>query len=95
MICGLVDVQKFFLIYLFLGQVFKNIAAGLKSRWEALLSMETAVDKEASIAQQEGSASETATLVRKWLTFFFNLKRLKNKCMVCDRPPIFVRRIYF
>lgn len=48
--------------------------------------METAVDKEASIAQQEGSVSETATLVRKSLTFLFNLKRLKNTCTVCDRP---------
>lgn len=50
-----VDIQRVF-AKLFLVQGFKNIASGLKSRWEALLSMETAVDKEAGIAQQEGSA---------------------------------------
>lgn len=61
--------------------------------------MEKAVDKEASIAQQEGSVSETATLVRESLTFLFNLKRLKNTCMVCNRPlpglSYFGRRIDF
>lgn len=41
--------------YLFPVQSFKNIASGVKLRWEALLAMESAVAKEACVAQQEGS----------------------------------------
>lgn len=37
-----------------LAQGFKNITSGLKTRWEDLLVKEKAVDKEASVAQQEG-----------------------------------------
>lgn len=36
------------------AQGFKNITSGLKTRWEDLLVKEKAVDKEASVAQQEG-----------------------------------------
>lgn len=40
--------------YSIIAQGFKNIASGLKTRWEALIVLEAAVDKEASIAHQEG-----------------------------------------
>lgn len=36
------------------AQGFKNIVSGVQTRWEELLVMEQVVDKEASIAQQEG-----------------------------------------
>lgn len=36
---------------------FRNIVAGVKDMWTELLAAETAVDKEAGIAHQQGTAS--------------------------------------
>lgn len=61
-----------------LAQGFNNIGSGLKTRWEALGVLEAAVDKEASIAHQEGwfhapsQRSPKPRLANYRLTILFN-----------------------
>lgn len=60
----------------------KNLAEGVSTQWKELLAAESTVDKEAGIAQQEGSAPLDSSLDTQLLIFC--VKRLGSNRTVCE-----------